>query len=138
MNLIRYRAAVGRCQQPLEIPCSLTTRNRKLPCRTLSLLRPILAVFHGSEQTHAECSDFGSFRIPASLAEGLMTTKHSTYVFCDGGDGLTIERRYDGLFIYAVPPFLRYVSQNLIFTILTHIFEVFRDVTNDAVTCFPS
>lgn len=67
-----------------------------------------------------------------------MTTKYSTSVFCNGGDGLMVERRYDGLFIYAVPPFLRYVSQNLIFTILTHIFEVFRDVTNDAVTCFPS
>ena len=67
-----------------------------------------------------------------------MTTKHSTCVFCDGGDGLTVERRDDDLFIYAVPPLLRYVSQNLIFTILTHIFEVFRDVTNDAVTCFPS
>lgn len=67
-----------------------------------------------------------------------MTTKHSTCVFCDGGDGLMVERRNDGLFIYAVPPLLRYVSQNLIFTILTHIFEVFRDVTNDTVTCFPS
>ena len=67
-----------------------------------------------------------------------MTTKHSTCVFCDGGDDLKVERRDDGLFIYAVPPFLRHVSQNLIFTILAHIFEVFRDVTKDAVTCFPS
>ena len=107
MNLIRYRAAVGRCQQPLEIPCSLTTRDRKLPCRTLSLLRPILAAFHGSEQTRAECSDFGSFRIPASLAEGLMTTKHSTYVFCNGGDGLTVERRDDDLFLYAVTNWMK-------------------------------
>ena len=138
MNLIRYRAAVGRCQQPPEIPCSLTTRDRKLPCRTLPLLRPILAAFHGSEQTRAECSDFGSFRIPASLAEGLMTTKHSTYVFCDGGDGLTVERRYDGLFIYAVPPFLRYVSQNLIFTILTHILRYFGMSQTTLLRVFPA
>ncbi len=67
-----------------------------------------------------------------------MTTKHSTCVFCDGGDGLMVERRDDGLFIYAVPPFLRYVSQNLIFAILTRIFEVFQDAANDADACFPS
>ena len=67
-----------------------------------------------------------------------MTAKHSTCVFCDGGDGLMVERRDDGLFIYAVPPFLRYVSQNLIFAILTRIFEVFQDAANDADACFPS
>ena len=67
-----------------------------------------------------------------------MTTKYSTSVFCNGGDGLMVERRDDGLFIYAVPPFPCYVSQNLIFAILTHIFEVFRDITKDAVACFPS
>ena len=69
---------------------------------------------------------------------GFMTTKHSTCMFCDGGDGLMVERRDDGLFIYAVPPFLRYVSQNLIFAILTRIFEVFQDAANDADACFPS
>ena len=67
-----------------------------------------------------------------------MTTKHSTYVFCNGGDGLTVERRYDGLFIYAVPPFLRYVSQNLIFTILTHILRYFGMSQTTLLRVFPA
>ena len=67
-----------------------------------------------------------------------MTTKHSTCVFCDSGDDLKVERRDDDLFIYVVPSFLRYVSQNLIFTILTHILRYFGMSQTTLLRVFPA